>query len=156
MFILENLNNLIGVFLATLLALVYLYYYCFRDGAAQTEIERARYGKNRKSVEHAVEEQRHKAALIADYKKELDRTLEQVRFSAQYFEVSSVLRSQRNLGNLVSFVSNHNSSPAWRFAVQDTSFRRHEIWLGRTLENGLESHGICVGPFEKNAKVVCK
>ena len=71
------LNN--GIILATVLTIIYLYYYCFylrsRD---QTKIERARYGKNRKSVEDAVEEQRHKAGVIADYKKELDRALAQV------------------------------------------------------------------------------
>ena len=69
-----------GIILATMLTIIYLYYYCFclhsRD---QTKIERARYGKNRKSVEDAVEEQRHKAGVIADYKKELDRALEQVK-----------------------------------------------------------------------------
>ena len=67
-----------GIILATMLTIIYLYYcFCLRS-RDQTKIERARYGKNRKSVEDAVEEQRHKAGVIADYKKELDRALAQV------------------------------------------------------------------------------
>ena len=77
-FAIEDPTN-IGIVLATMVTISYLYYYYFclrsRD---QTQIERQRYGKNRKSVEEAVDEQRHKAGLIADYKKELDRVLAQV------------------------------------------------------------------------------
>ena len=78
MFAIDDPIN-IGIILATVLTIIYLYYYCFcLQSRDQTKIERARYGKNRKSVEEAVEEQRHKAGFIADFKKELDRTLAQV------------------------------------------------------------------------------
>ena len=78
MFAIDDPIN-IGVILATMLTIIYLYYYCFcLQSRDQTKIERARYGKNRKSVEEAVEEQRHKAGVIADFKKELDRALAQV------------------------------------------------------------------------------
>ena len=67
----------IGVVLATLLAIIYLYRLCF-DTHEQTKIERASYGKNRKSVTEAVEEQKYKAHVITEYKKELDKVLQQV------------------------------------------------------------------------------
>ena len=78
MFAIDDPVN-ISVILATMLTILYLYYYCFcLQSHDQTKIERARYGNNRKSVEDAVEEQRHKAGVIADFKKELDKAIAQV------------------------------------------------------------------------------
>ncbi len=74
----------IGVVLATLLAIIYLYRFCFDIDDKQTKIERARYGKNRKSVTEAVEEQKYKAHVITEYKKELDKVLEQVSLNSSY------------------------------------------------------------------------